>query len=102
VLFAELVLRRIGIRIAALPEALDEGVALFVVAQAHERLALFVADDVGNLIVQPGLVCALQLLPQSLLRRGTLLQRALALERVRFLVLILCGSGLSLLLGRGG
>jgi putative intracellular protease/amidase len=39
VLFAELVLRRIRIGIAAQPELLDEGVALFIVAQALEGLA---------------------------------------------------------------
>ena len=33
VLFAELIIRRIGIRIAALPKSLDKRVALFIVAQ---------------------------------------------------------------------
>ena len=46
-LFAELVVRRIGIGIAAQPELLDEGVPLLVVAQVLEGLPLFVGDDVG-------------------------------------------------------
>jgi hypothetical protein len=48
VLFAELVLRRIRIRVAPQPEILDEGVALLIVAQVLERLRLFVRDDVGT------------------------------------------------------
>ena len=64
VLFAEFVLRRIRIGVAAQPELLDEGVPLLVVAQVLEGLALFVGDDPGHVLVQPGLVGALQLLPQ--------------------------------------
>jgi hypothetical protein len=51
VLFAELVLRRIGVGIAPQPELLNEGVALLVVAQVLEGLALFVGDDVGHILV---------------------------------------------------
>jgi hypothetical protein len=82
VLFAELVLRRIRIGVAAQPEVLDEGVALLVVAKGLEGLALLVGDDVGDVLFQPGLVGALQLLPYGLLGGKLLLVGALALERV--------------------
>ena len=52
-----------------------------------EGLALLVGDDVGHVLVQPGLVGALQLLPDGLLRGKLLLVGALALERVHFLIL---------------
>ena len=87
VLLAELVLRRIRIGVAAQPELLDEGVALLIVAQALEGFALFVGDDVGHFLVQPGLVGPLQLLPQGLLGCVPLLVGALALERIGFLIL---------------
>ena len=67
VLFAVLVFGRIRIGIAALPEVLNKGFALFVVAQAHERFAFFVRNNVGHFLVQPCLVGALQLLPQFFL-----------------------------------
>ena len=38
VLFAEFVVRRVGIGVAAQPELLDEGVALFVVAEDLKAL----------------------------------------------------------------
>ena len=60
-LFAVLVLGRIGIGVAAQPELLDESVALLIVAQVLERLHLLVGDDPANVLVQPLLVDALQL-----------------------------------------
>ena len=47
-----------GIRrgVAAQPELLDEIVALFVVAEALEGIALFIGDDVDDVFVQPLLV----------------------------------------------
>ena len=87
VLFAELVVGRVGIGIAAQPELLDERFALLVVAQVLECFPLFVRDDVGHILIQPGLVGALQLLPDFLLGLELLLVGALALERVGFLIL---------------
>ena len=93
VLFAKLVFRGIGIGVAAQPEVLNKRFALLVVAQAHERLALFVGNDVGHFLVQPGLIGPLQLLPQSLLRLVPLLVAELAIERIGLLILILAGAG---------
>ena len=87
VLFAVLVFGRIRVGVAAQPEVLDEGVALFVVAQAHEGFALFVGDDVRNFLVQPGLVGPFQLLTESLLGVIALLVGPLTLERIYLLVL---------------
>ena len=64
VLFAELVLGGIRIGVAPLPEVLNKRFALLIVAQAQKSFALIVADDVGNFLVQPGLIRTLQLLPQ--------------------------------------
>ena len=58
VLFAELVFGRIGIGIAAQPELLDEGIPLLVVAQVLEGLPFLIGNDVGHVLVQPGLVRA--------------------------------------------
>ena len=77
VLFAEFVVGRVGIGIAAQPELLDERLALFVVAQVLECLPLFVRDDVGHVLIEPGLVGAFQLLPDFLLRLELLLVGAL-------------------------
>ena len=51
VLLAELVVGRIGIGIAAQPELLNKSVALFVVAQVYEGFALFVGNDVGDVLL---------------------------------------------------
>ena len=56
VLFLELVLGRVGIRIAAQPEVLDEGLTLLIVRQALERLHLLVGDDPAHVLIQPLLV----------------------------------------------
>ena len=58
-LFAELVVRGVGIRIAAQPELLDEGLALLVVAQVLEGLPFLVGDDVGHILIEPRLEGAL-------------------------------------------
>src|ERR1700722_14448510 len=55
-LFAKLVLKRIGIWVAPLPETLNERLALLVIAQAQKRSALIVGDDVVNFLVQPGFI----------------------------------------------
>ncbi len=52
VLFAKFVVGRVGIRIAAQPELLDERIALFVVAQVSKGFALIVRDDVGDVLVR--------------------------------------------------
>jgi hypothetical protein len=96
VLFAELVLRRIGIGVAPLPEVLDERLAFLVVAQAHERFAFIVGDDVGNFLVQPGLVGPLQLLPQFPLSLVPLLIGELAIQGIGLLALAGCRCRLGL------
>ena len=60
VLFLELVLDGIGRGIAAQPELLDELLALFVGLQPLEGLALFIGDDVDDVLVQPLLVRGLR------------------------------------------
>src|SRR6185437_10641154 len=62
-----LVFFRVGCRIAALPEVLNELFAFFVGLQMLESLALLIGDDVGNVFVQPFLPWALKLLPELLL-----------------------------------
>ena len=61
VLIAELVLGRLGIRVPAQPELLDELVALFIVSEALECFRFFVGDDPANVLVQPLLVFAAKL-----------------------------------------
>ena len=85
---------RVGIGIAAQPEVLDEGFALFIVAQVLEGFPLFVGNDVGHVLIKPGLVGALQLLPDCLLGLKLLLVGALALQRIGFLILAGGGSAL--------
>jgi hypothetical protein len=99
-LLAEFVFRRVWIGVAAQPELLNERVPLLIVAQVLEGFGLLVGDDPEHILIQPGLVGALQLLPYRLLGGELLLVGALALQRVRFLAL--AGSRLSLLLGRCG
>src|SRR5579862_7628754 len=67
VFLAELVFRRVWIGIAPEPELFDERVAFLVVAKGFERFALVVGDDIGHVLVKPGLVGALQFLPNRLL-----------------------------------
>src|SRR5246127_3275347 len=66
VLFLIFVLFGVGRRIAALPEGFDEVVALFVVGELLEGGALFVGDDVGDVLVEPLLVGLRQLVLQGL------------------------------------
>ena len=103
VLLAEFVLRRIRIRIAAQPEVLNEGFALFIVGQALERLHLLIGDDPAHVLVQPLLVGAFQLLLQFFLLLEFLLVAERPVERVlRRLFDIgasICGCGLLALQG---
>ncbi len=87
VLFAEFVVGGVGIGVAAQPELLDERLALLIVAQVLEGLPFFVGNDVGHILVEPGLVGALQFLPDFLLRLEFFLVGALALQGIGFLVL---------------
>ena len=82
VLFAVLVLGRVGIGIAAQPEVFDERVALLVVAQVLEGLRLLVGDDPADVLVEPLLVDAVQLAAEGLLLGALFLVGELALERV--------------------
>src|SRR4051812_14275174 len=50
------VVRRVGRGIAPLPESLDEFVALLVIREHFERLLLFVANDVADILIKPLLV----------------------------------------------
>ena len=61
-LFAELVFGAIRVGIAAQPEVLDEAIALFVVRKAFERLYLIVADDPLDVLLEPLLVGAFELI----------------------------------------
>jgi len=61
VLFFELVLFGVGRGIAALPEGLDELVALLVVRELHEGGFLFVGDNPAHVLVQPLPICLAQL-----------------------------------------
>ena len=61
VLFLELVLDRVRSGVAALPERLDELLALLVRLQLQESGALFIADDVGDFFLQPLLVGGIEL-----------------------------------------
>jgi len=50
----ELVLRRLGIRIADAPEPLDERVALIAVAEFAEHAPLRVGEDCGGCVEEGG------------------------------------------------
>ncbi len=82
VLFAILVLRRVRIRIPPQPEILDEDLALFVVAQALERLQLLVGDDPLDVLIHPFLVLAMKLTMQRLLLLELLLIGERPLQRI--------------------
>ncbi len=59
-LFFISIFRRIGIRIAALPELLDELFPLLVGRQVQERVLLFGGNDVDDVLVQPLLVLRIE------------------------------------------
>ena len=61
-LFLELIFDRVRSGVAALPEGLNELLALFVRLQLQERGALFIADDVGDFFLQPLLVGGIEFL----------------------------------------
>ena len=85
VLLAKFVIRRVRIRIAPQPELLDEGIPLLIVAQRLEGFALFVRDDPGHILIQPGLVSPLQFVLQGTLRGKLLLVGAFPLQGIHFL-----------------
>src|SRR5260221_5207086 len=62
VLVFELIIFAVRIRIAAVPEGLDELLALFFVGELHKRLALLIADDPAHVLVEPLLVVRTELL----------------------------------------
>src|SRR4051812_46376883 len=86
VLFAEFVIRAVRVGIAPEPELLDESFALLVVAQALESFPLFVRDDVGRVLVQPGLESPVDLFPEMFLSSELLLIRALTFQGIRFIL----------------
>ena len=87
--------------VAAQPELLDELFALFVRLQFFEGGALFIGDDVGDILVQPLAVRRLQLF----LEPGFALLALFFGEGLgdRLALLVLAGGllvGISLLIGR--
>ncbi len=84
-LVAILVVRRVGARVAPLPEVLDELVPLLIVREMLERLRLGVGNDPPHILLQPGLVDAVQLVLQVLLLLDPLPVAQPALQRVRLL-----------------
>src|SRR5579864_9021447 len=66
-LFFKSVLWRIGIRIAPLPERLDELLALFIRLQMNERVPLLRRNDVDNVLVQPLLILGIELFEELLI-----------------------------------
>src|SRR5207245_566609 len=60
-LFLKFVLQRVGRGIAAQPELLDEIVALFVVRELLEGVALFIGDDPAHILIEPFLIGLAQL-----------------------------------------
>src|SRR5262249_25368995 len=91
VLFFVFVLYRVRSRVAAKPELLNELVALLVVGELLERLALFVGDNPPHVLVLPLLVRSAQLRLHRLLLFFSLLVAERTLERIDFL-LALVGS----------
>src|SRR5215813_13648872 len=61
VFLAILVFVSVRIRIAAAPELFDKSLSFIIGFQLLERLAFFVGDDVGDVLIQPILVGLLQL-----------------------------------------
>ena len=86
VLFLEFVLHRVRRGIAALPEGLDEIVALFVVGELPEGGALFVGDNPAHVFVQPLFVGLAYFLLESLLVLFLLLFADRTLKRIGFLI----------------
>src|ERR1700761_5268810 len=66
---AILILRRVRIGIATQPELLDELIPLLVIAQALESLQLLVGDNPADILIDPLLVLALQLVAKRLVLR---------------------------------
>src|SRR5581483_10186552 len=66
VLVLEFVVFAVRIGIAALPEGLDELVALFIIRELHEGFALVVGNDPAHVFVQPLAVLSSQFALQRL------------------------------------
>src|SRR5689334_15133238 len=77
--------------VAALPELLDELIALFVVAQFEKSFALLVGNDPAHVLIEPFLVSLAQLNVQRLFVLLALLRADGSLERV-FLGLPVVGA----------
>ena len=86
VLFFVFVLFGVGSRIAALPEGLDELVALFVVAELFESRSLLVGNDPDDVFIQPLLILLSKLGLQRFLLLFLLFFTGCALERIDFIV----------------
>ncbi len=85
VLVAELVVGRLGVRVAPKPKVFDELLTLFVILQGFEGLHFLVTDDPDNVLIQPlfpGTV-ALQFTLQILLLLTALPIREPALQWIR-------------------
>src|SRR5207248_1234781 len=98
VLFLEFVFHRVRRGVAAQPELLDELLAFLVRLQALEGGALFVADDVRYVFVQPFAVRRFELLAQLLLLAAALFlghrpRDGLSRGRLRLLFILLLRRG---------
>src|ERR1700733_3851406 len=87
VLIAELIVRRVWVRITTLPELLDELVALLIVREVLKCLRLFIGYDPAHVLIHPGLVLTLQLSRNGLLTLPLLRVAEAPLQRVRLLFL---------------
>jgi hypothetical protein len=94
-LFFELVLFGVGRGIAPQPELLDELIPLFVGTQTLKRSALFISDDVDDVLVEPVFVGGFQLFAKL----GLLLPALLFGQRLCD-VFARAGRGLALLLSK--
>src|SRR5581483_3753932 len=88
VLFLEFVLDGVGGGIAGLPESFDKLVALLIVRELLECDFLLIADDVGDVFIQPLLIRFAQLTTERFRVFFFLLIRQGALERVGLLAIL--------------
>ena len=99
VLFLVGIIDGIGIGIAALPELLDEVLALLIRLQSQESLAFGVCDDIGHVLAEPLFVWRGKFLEDLFLAglfgfAGVLLFVRLlgGLRLIRWLILCQCGT----------
>src|SRR5215831_15224872 len=85
-LFAELIVRGVGVGVPAEPELLNKSFALFVVAEALKGLAFLVRNNVGDVLIEPGFISAFQFLPELFLGLELCIVGARALQRIRFIL----------------